>query len=133
MSRRTVCIVLIGALAAVFPSQPAHAVVAAAPPGAAGTGYATENVVTAVGGPIEFVNLDIDIHNFTAFEEYLPKKEAKSRSWCSAYKKKKCPVFWSQTIGPGQTQVEGLDEIESGEYTFYCTVHPAMKGTLQVL
>ena len=130
--RRTIAL-LIGAIVALVPFQPAHAVVAAAPPGAAGVGYVTQNVVTAAGGVIEFVNLDIDVHNFTAFETYLPKKEAKSTPWCGSYTKKKCPVFWSETIGPGQTQVQGLDQIEPGTYTFFCSVHPAMKGTLQVL
>ena len=124
---------LVAVLVAAVPLSPAHAVVAAAPPGAAGAGYATENVVTAAGGAIEFVNLDIDVHNFTAYEEYLPKKAAKSTPWCGSYRKTKCPVFWSETIGPGQTQVQGLDQIEPGTYTFFCSVHPAMKGTLQVL
>jgi plastocyanin len=113
--------------------MPARAVVAAATLGAAGSGYATDNVVTASGGTVEFVNLDLDIHNFTAFDAYLPKKKAKTTPWCGAYRKNKCPVFWSKTIGPGETQVQGLDSIEPGEYTFFCTVHPAMKGTLQVL
>ena len=133
MTKRATVALLAGVLTAAFPMSPAHAVVAAAPPGAAGSGYATENVVTAAGGAIEFVNLDVDIHNFTAFEEYLPKKEAKSTPWCGSYKKKKCPVFWSETIGPGQTQVQGLDEIEPGTYTFFCSVHPEMKGSLQVI
>jgi plastocyanin len=124
---------LVGVLAAVIPTSSAHAVVAVSLPGAAGSGYVTEAVVTPVGGPVTLVNLDIDIHNFTAFEEYLPKKEAKSTPWCGSFQKKKCPVFWSETIGPGQTQVQGLDGVEPGEYTFYCTVHPAMKGSLQVI
>ena len=130
---RRVVALLAGVITALAPLQPAQAVVAAAPPGAAGAGYATQNVVTAAGGVIEFVNTDIDIHNFTAFETYLPKKVAKTTSWCGSYSKKKCPVFWSPTIGPGQTQVQGLDNIEPGTYTFFCSVHPAMKGTLQVV
>ena len=130
---KRVVALLAGAVVAVAPFQPAHAVIAAAPPGAAGAGYATQTVVTAAGGIIEFVNTDIDVHNFTAFEAYLPKKTAKSTPWCGSYRKNKCPVFWSETIGPGQTQVQGLDAIEPGEYTFFCSVHPAMKGTLQVL
>ena len=124
---------LVGTLMAALPMSHAHAVVAAATLGAAGSGYTTDTVVTASGGTVEFVNLDLDIHNFTAFDDYLPKKAAKTTPWCGAYKKNKCPVFWSKTIGPGETQVQGLDSIEPGEYTFFCTVHPAMKGTLQVL
>ena len=130
---RRVLALAAGAVVALAPLQPAHAVVAAAPPGAAGTGYATQTVVTPAGGLIEFVNTDIDVHNFTAFEAYLPKKDAKTTPWCGTYPKKKCPVFWSETIGPGQTQVQGLDAIEPGRYTFFCTVHPQMKGTLEIL
>ena len=124
---------LAGTSMAVLPTPSANAVVAVAAIGAAGGGYTTENVVTVVGGTVEFVNLDLDIHNFTAFDAFLSKKDAKSRTWCGAYRKNKCPVFWSKTTGPGETQVQGLDSIEPGEYTFFCTVHPAMKGTLQVL
>ena len=124
---------LAGALMAALPLSSANSVVAVATVGAAGSGYTTETVVTVVGGTVEFVNLDLDIHNFTAFDTFLSKKDAKSRSWCGSYKKNKCPVFWSKTTGPGETQVEGLDTIEPGEYTFFCTVHPAMKGTLQVV
>jgi plastocyanin len=130
---KRVLVPLVGVVVALAPLQPAHAIVAAAPPGAAGFGYATQQVVTAPGGVIEFVNLDIDIHNFTAYKAYLSKADAKTRSWCGSFPKKKCPVFWSETIGPGQTQVEGLDDIDPGEYTFFCTNHPSMKGTLQVL
>ena len=75
-----------GAAIALVPVQSAHAVVAAAPPGAAGFGYVTEQVVTAPGGVIEFVNLDIDSHNFTAFDAFFSKKEAKAHDWCGSYR-----------------------------------------------
>ena len=133
MSPKAFIAFLVGALAAAVPLSSAQAVVAAAPPGAAGSGYATQTVVTATGGVVEFVNLDLDAHNLIAYQEYLPKKEAKTQPWCSGYKKTKCPLFWSETIGPGETQVQGLEDIEPGDYAFFCSVHPSMKGTLQVL
>ncbi|HET7482933.1 MAG TPA: hypothetical protein VFK89_08740, partial [Actinomycetota bacterium] len=62
------------------------------------------------------------------------KKAAKKARWCSAYPKGSCPLFWSPSIGTGEsTEVQGLQVLKSGEqYPFYCSIHPGMKGTIVV-
>ncbi|HVL82443.1 MAG TPA: hypothetical protein VM840_12715 [Actinomycetota bacterium] len=44
------------------------------------------------------------------------------------------PLFWSPTVRSGQwAEVEGVERLPSGTYTFRCSVHPAtMLGTLEV-
>jgi plastocyanin len=113
---------------------PAHAAVAAAGPGGFAAGFATPVVVAAQGEAISFVNADVAPHNFVADGVYLPKKEAKKARWCSAYTPKNCPLFWSATVGAGETaDVEGVERLEAGQqYPFFCTVHPGMKGTLVI-
>jgi plastocyanin len=41
-------------------------------------------------------------------------------------------LFSSPTIGMGSTVVEGTQYLTTGTYTFICTVHPDMVGTLAV-
>ena len=45
-----------------------------------------------------------------------------------------CPVFWTKLIGLGQsTDVKGIDKVKPGTvYSFFCTIHPGMKGKLIV-
>lgn len=110
----------------------ANAAVAAAGPGAFAAGFLTPVTVTPVGGPLTFVNGDIQPHNVIAVADFLPKATAKKTDWCKGYAKTKCPIFWSATItAGGQTPVLGLENIESGkQYAFFCSIHPGMKGTL---
>lgn len=114
-----------------LPSQ-ANAVVAIAVPGSFQAGYATPVTFAPVGGPLTFMTTDIQPHNVIAFEDFLPKKQAKKTEWCNRYPKKKCPIFWSATVSTGGvTEVLGLENTESGgQYTFFCSIHPNMKGTL---
>jgi plastocyanin len=116
-------------------ATPANAVVVAAGPGGFAAGYATPVAVAPVGGPLIFVNGDIQPHNVVAFEDVLPKKVAKKTEWCKGYPKTKCPLFWSETAATGGTaEVQGLENAESGQsYVFFCSIHPAMKGTLTTL
>ena len=87
-------------------------------PGAASTSYATPVMITAVGGPLSFVNLDIAQHDVVA-EDQAPDGT---------------PLFRSRLSGIGEiVPVEGLDRVESGrQYSFYCSIHPGMRGTLLV-
>lgn len=109
---------------------PAHAAVAAAVPGYA-AGWATPVVVAPVGGSVTVANLDAAPHHLVA-KDYLPKKIARKTPWCSGYSKKSCPLFWSETVGTGDTaEVQGLENIVSGEqYPFVCAIHSNMTGTL---
>ncbi len=132
MSTRAALIVGVGL--ALATASPAAAAVAAAGPGGFVTGFVTPVVVVARGEAITFVNTDIARHDFVAADAFVPRKLARKAKWCSAFPAGKCPLFWSQRIGTGaSTDVLGLQRVQSGkQYTFYCTVHPNMKGTLVV-
>jgi polyvinyl alcohol dehydrogenase (cytochrome) len=87
-------------------------------PGASSTSYATPIATTAVGGAINFVNLDVAKHDVTAVDKGSDGK----------------PLFHTPLIDLGETApVEGLDRVESGKsYAFFCSIHPGMRGTLSV-
>lgn len=128
-------IVLTGAAASLMlvgTSNQANAAAVAAGPGGFAAGFATPVTAAPVGGPLTFVNGDIQPHNVIATQNFLPAATAKKTPWCKGYSKTKCPIFWSATVGAGQqTPVLGLENIESGkQYQFFCSVHPGMKGTL---
>lgn len=129
---RAVRLTLAASFIVVLGAAPAEARVAAAGPGGFATGFATPVVVTTVGGTVTFVNSDVASHNFVADEDFVPKKLAKKKQWCASYSKGKCPLFWSPTITAGQqTDVLGLGLLKSGQtYSFFCSLHPNMRGTL---
>ena len=87
-------------------------------PGATNTTYATPVMVTQVGGPLSFMNLDLQQHDVTA-DDVGPDGK---------------PLFASRLGGLGETvPIEGLDRVESGrQYGFFCSIHPGMRGTLIV-
>ena len=125
--------VLGAALALVLAAAaPAQAVVAAAVPGSYLAGWATPVIVTRVGGPVTVANTDVAPHRLVADGPVLPKKRAKKAPWCSNYPAKDCPLFWSETVGLGQSApVQGLEYIKSGEqYPFVCEIHANMTGVL---
>ncbi len=87
-------------------------------PGAQSAGYATPAVVTFAGGTLSFTNLDIVQHDVTADD-----KGPDGR-----------PLFQSKLIGLGETaNVEGVQNLKPGQtYSFHCSLHPGMHGTLIV-
>lgn len=113
---------------------PAPAAEVATAPGGFVAGFLPPVLVIAEGEPINYTNADIAPHNFIADGAFLPKKAARKAEWCTAFDAGRCPLFWSPTIGTGEvTAVRGLERLASGDqYSFLCTVHPAMKGTLVV-
>lgn len=126
---------LLGALFSLLAmAAPAGAAVVATGPGGFTAGFLPPVVVVAEGEGITYANADIAPHNFVAMDAFRTKKAAKKAEWCSAYKKGKCPLFWSDTIGMGETtEVRGLEPVKAGaQYAFFCTLHPNMKGTLVV-
>lgn len=109
---------------------PAPGTSVVAQPGSQFSGYTTPAMVVQQGSDLTFVNGDIASHDVVALEDYGPD----TAPWCGPFKTGKCPLFWSRLIGLGATtDVLGMDQVQPGEtYTFYCTLHPNMQGTLVV-
>lgn len=130
--RKALCLVVAAGflLVGAAPASAATAVVTG--PGGFLAGFLPPVVVIEPGEAITYVNADIAPHDFVAYDSYMTKKQAKKAPWCSGFGPGKCPLFWSSTIGAGQsTDVLGTENVVSGEtYTFYCSRHPGMKGTL---
>jgi hypothetical protein len=103
-------------------------------PGGAYYGYLTPVIVVQKKGKLSYTNLDIVqhdvVHNARADRTYGPR----TKPWCKLFRRGKCPVFWSKRAGLSQTvPVKGLESVKPGKtYTFYCTLHPSMEGTLVV-
>ena len=87
-------------------------------PGAQSAGYATPALITFAGGKLSFTNLDIVQHDVTADD-----KGPDGR-----------PLFQSKLIGLGESApVDGVEKLQTGKsYTFHCSLHPGMHGTLIV-
>ncbi len=103
-------------------------------PGGTSYGYLTPAMVAPVGGPVTYTNADIVKHDVVHDPRADGISGPANQPWCKRYPKGACPVFWSEQIGVGEsTPVLGLDNVESGTaYTFYCTIHPNMTGTVTV-
>ncbi len=101
-------------------------------PGAALAGYATPVVLTEKNLTVSYTNVDIVQHDFVHDVRTDGFAGPKSRPWCKSFKKGRCPLFWSELAGAGQTvPVKGLSATKAGEtYSFYCTIHPGMTGQL---
>ena len=107
-------------------------------PQAQSYGYLTPQVVVNQGGSIQYSNFDIVRHDVVqdVNADHLAYKGPKSKqpAWCSQFKKKQCPLFWSKLEGVGESEtVLGIQNLKPGTYSFYCTLHPGMKGKLTVL
>ena len=93
---------------------PAHAQPAALT--AIGNTFAPGDVTIAQGETLTFANADVAPHNVVA--------DATTRTG---------PLFTSKTVTAGQqTAVTGTNALKSSTYTFHCSVHPQMRGTLKV-
>jgi hypothetical protein len=141
---------------------PARAVDSAviAGPGAQFVNYLTVAALYQKGGTLSFVNADIASHDVRAEGAYYPVECPKSPgrcpkgtpSWClpphpnRPYTREfgsgnrlpftagKCPLFWTPLIHIGQrVKVQGVERAQPGkQYSFVCSIHPGMKGTLIV-
>jgi plastocyanin len=81
-----------------------------------GTQYLTTFVTMAQGERLTFLNLDVTGHDVTA------RKLRKGRA-----------LFGTPVLGTGSSAfVDGSQYLTSGQYAFYCSVHPFMQGTLTV-
>lgn len=70
----------------------------------------------AQGQGLEFTNFDLDVHSLTADEQVDG-----------------VPLFDSTLVGTNRpSPVARVETIPTGAYTFHCTRHPEMHGTLIV-
>lgn len=97
--------------------------------------FTTPLVFAQPGGPVTFVNADIDGHNVVS-RAIDPLRRG---FWCDTplYPAgDPCPLFWSPVISTGTTQVYGLENVEPfmqgmTTYRFYCDPHDeTMEGTM---
>jgi hypothetical protein len=125
---------LLLALLCVLPAASALTAPAAEPaivslPGAWLTQYATPVMVVQAHSPLDALNLDIMYHDVVA-DQAGPG----DRPWCANFEVGRCPVFWSRLANLGEeVPVLGVDTAPAGTYTFHCTKHEGMTGTLVVL
>jgi plastocyanin len=85
-------------------------------PLAQSAGFLTPNVSLTAGTNLTFTNLDAVAHN-VASTQLGPDGQR---------------LFASSNTPTGSVIVEGADKLKAGKYEFLCTVHPSMKGTLEV-
>ena len=104
--------------------------------GAAGQfyGYVTPVMTVEAGGELSYANFDIVQHDVVQDVSVDGVANKKKDKWCKSFDKGACPLFWSARAGLGDTvPVQGLNNVKAGEvYTFFCTLHPGMKGKLVV-
>jgi len=114
--------------------------VALSGPAAKFWGYITPLLVVEKGGELTYTNLDVEKHDLVHDADSDGFGGPKKMPWCKRqpadghhhHHGSACPVFWSDQIGLGQsTQVLGLKNLKPGTlYTFFCTLHHGMRGTL---
>jgi plastocyanin len=97
-------------------------------------GFLTPVVVIQKGGSITYTNVDLERHNVVQDVNADGAHGSAKAKWCGLFPKGRCPIFYSALIGLGQSEpVQGLSAVKPGQvYTFYCTLHPGMKGHLVV-
>lgn len=91
-------------------------------------GYLNSVFVVDVAGTLTFTNADITAHDLVSTED-----GPADNPWCARFVgHHDCPLFASPLIGLGkQGVVEGTDQLVPGTtYTFYCSIHHWMTGTL---
>lgn len=113
-------------------------------------GYVPGEVSASRSRGLRFVNLDGAFHDVVALEDTRPHGSA---TWCENYPpdpedptRETCPLFWTPLVpgaaqdptltpeGKNETWVRGLADTQEGEtYTFFCSIHPSMVGTIEVI
>ena len=137
-----VLVVLGATTAPAAPKPPDATPVVVSGPLAQFWGYATPMLVVEKGGELTYANIDVVKHDVVHDVESDGFGTKKKMPWCKEPKSDghghhhehgtACPVFWSDQIGAGETtEVLGLENLKPGTiYTFFCTLHHGMKGTL---
>ncbi|HVF18982.1 MAG TPA: plastocyanin/azurin family copper-binding protein [Mycobacteriales bacterium] len=97
---------------AVLPASAATSTVVAV-----GFQFIPNQVMIAPGDTVDFANVDVAPHNLVSRQKT----------------KKGALLFGSDTVATGgRTPVRGVESLKPGAYPFFCSLHPAMVGTLAV-
>jgi polyvinyl alcohol dehydrogenase (cytochrome) len=99
-------------------------------------GYLTPTMVASKSaGRVLYTNLDVVRHDVVQDPRTDGVAGKGKDPWCTRFAKGKCPVFWAPLLGLGETaELRGLKNTVAGRtYTFYCSLHPGMRGTLAVV
>jgi plastocyanin len=116
------------------PDQAAPHIVAG--PQAQFAGYLTPAMVASKrSGKVLYTNLDVVRHDVVQDPRTDGVAGPSKSPWCKRFPKGSCPVFWAPLLGLGETaQLQGLQNTQPGKtYTFYCSLHPGMRGSLAVV
>jgi hypothetical protein len=90
--------------------------------------FATPVVVMPAGGPLTYVNGDVQPHGLASQET-----GADNQAWCTFYATGRCPLLWAPVTDAGfrTNAVRGLAATTSGAtYHLYCVLHPTITGLL---
>jgi plastocyanin len=109
-------------------------------PGSIYYGYLPPVLVVEKGAALTYANFDSTEHDFVHDAEADGFGGPKKAPWCRKmpagsgghHHAHGCPVFFTPLLGTGETaEVKGLQNLEPGTtYTFVCTKHHNMTGTL---
>jgi plastocyanin len=113
--KRAAVVLALAGCSALYAAPASHAEgqISAGPPNM----YLTPAVTIDQGEPVTFVNADAVEHDVLARDAGPDGK----------------PLFRSELIGFAQAApVEGTEYLVTGDYTFICSIHPQMEGTLTV-
>lgn len=98
--------------------------------------YETKQVPAVTDAALTYLNMDQGVfHDVVARDATRPPGSA---PWCSDPRfVGGCPLFWTPLVKGAvpavATPVRGLADAAPGDYTFYCTIHPEMRGVLTVV
>ena len=113
-------------------------------PGSVYFGYVPPVVIVEKGGTLTYSNFDSAEHDFVQDVEADGFGGPKKAPWCKKlaaasseeghHHSHGCPVFYTPLLASGEsTEVQGLENVKPGvSYTFFCTKHHNMQGTLIV-
>jgi polyvinyl alcohol dehydrogenase (cytochrome) len=99
-------------------------------------GYLTPAMVASKQtGRVLYTNLDVVRHDVMQDVRTDGVASKGKDPWCKRFAKGKCPLFLAPLLGLGETaEVQGFKNTVPGRtYTFYCSLHPGMRGTLAVV
>jgi polyvinyl alcohol dehydrogenase (cytochrome) len=100
------------------------------------SGYLTPAMVfSKASGKVIYTNLDVVRHDVVQDVRTDGVASKGKDPWCKRYAKGKCPVFMAPLLGLGESaELQGLKNTVAGKtYTFYCSLHPGMRGSLAVV